>query len=155
MDVKKLAHFCKPYVVGLAGMIAVSAGAAESPPPAVDPLVGRLFGPVVAHLDAAAAGREIKTSEFLAAYDRGQEGEREVMEVFASTIERAINWVQADVITKKGGPLAYCFPSDRVMTVEQLMQIVREQVAKNPAVGEDPYSLGILVSLRSAFPCQK
>ena len=78
------------------------------------------------------------------------------MEVFALTIERAMNSVHADITTaNKGGRLAYCLPFGYTMPPSQLVQIVRDQVAKTPALGKDPYSHAILVSLRNAFPCPK
>ncbi len=53
---------------------------------------------------------------------------------------------------RKQEPL-YCPPPKLPLTTEQVLDILRREVKEVPVMGEQPWSLALILSLHMAFPC--
>ena len=110
-------------------------------------LGGVLLGPT-----RATAEEDMNTA--LRVYDSANSTDRKIEEIVFLNAQAGIWWANSALFYRKQQPL-FC-PPDNAAPVPgtQVLEMVRRQVDKNPAVGDMPYGLAILITLQKTFPCK-
>jgi len=75
--------------------------------------------------------------------------------IHADLIARGIWTAQAMYGIRLNQPQLYCQPLALTLTGEQVIDMLRRAVQKDPAIGKLDTGLGIFRALEDAFPCEK
>jgi hypothetical protein len=103
-------------------------------------------------LIALTAPQDSSVSSFFNEYDRSPEA-RPAWDMLVLGIEIGLTWANANMQpSRNAGPL-YCQPNTIVMTVPQLIDILRHASRDDAVIARAPLGAGILRSLQKAFPC--
>ena len=111
-----------------------------------------LLGGVLLSPTRATAEEDVNTA--LRVYDSGNSTDRKTEEIVFLNAQAGIWWANSVLFHRKQQPL-FC-PPDNAAPVPgaQVLEMVRRQVNENPAVGDMPYGLAILITLQKTFPCK-
>ena len=98
------------------------------------------------------AHAEADTQTFLHTYDTSAQAGRRLLENTLAWDENGMSWANADLAQRHLPPL-YCLPGRLVLTGDQLVDILRRQMAEKPETANLPFGLGLLTALKNLFPC--
>lgn len=90
------------------------------------------------------------TSELLANYDKDRE--RVAAEALAVIMLTGMNRLNA-YYKANGKPTSYCLPDDVSLTSSHIIRMLREDVAKAPALAEHRFGAVLLLAMKRRFPC--
>jgi hypothetical protein len=112
-----------------------------------------VLGGVILGPTRATAEEDMNTA--LRVYDAANSTDRKIEEIVFLNAQAGIWWANSVLFYRKQQPL-FC-PPDNAAPVSgaQVLEMVRRQVDENPAVGEMPYGMAILISLQRTFPCKE
>jgi hypothetical protein len=92
-------------------------------------------------------------SEYLKLYGTANAHDKEFMRFAVKRTEDGMAWMNAFLRTQRNEDPIYCIPEKMSFTGEQIMDILQREVKNTPSLGDQPYGVVILYSLRSVFPC--
>jgi hypothetical protein len=103
----------------------------------------------------AAAREELNTvRKFMHSYDNGNVTDRAIAEIGISQMEQGFAWMNAYLVATRREPAASCQPGNLALTSEQVIDIMRRETAKYPALQDKPIGLVLLRGLIATFPCE-
>jgi hypothetical protein len=91
----------------------------------------------------------------ITSYDGNDRVRREYASIHADLVARGIWTAQSMYVIRLKQPELYCQPRALTLTGEQIIDILRRAVQKDPAIGKLDTGLGIFRALEYTFPCQK
>jgi hypothetical protein len=95
---------------------------------------------------------ELDASSLLQKYDREGGDGRQVLSRYLDDMQYGASWVNAMLKNDKRTPL-YCVPPTKVFNGEELVDIVRHEIDRNPSEGKFPVGMIMFIALRKVYPC--
>ena len=85
--------------------------------------------------------------------DSGDREKAEIVKLYIRGIEQGFVLANGK-IEERGDRLLYCQPRTLAVAVEQLIDILRRNIAGRPRAGDFPVSMMLLEGLEKMFPCE-
>ena len=104
-----------------------------------------------AALISSPASAEPDASTFLQRIDQGG-AQGEIAKHTLSAYENGLGWANAH-LENEGQRRLYCPPGQLALTPDQVVDIFRRFVARNPEAGNSPAGMVLLFALQDTFPC--
>jgi hypothetical protein len=102
---------------------------------------------------AMAAGGDVNS--LIAANDGKDEPAHTYSVIHADLVTRGISTAQAMYGIRLNQPMLYCQPHALGLTGEQVIDLLRRAVQKDPTIGKLDTGLGIFRALEDSFPCPR
>jgi hypothetical protein len=116
----------------------------------LDPIRAMSQGPMT---EGPRAEEDVNSA--LLMYDTRTSTVRQTAEVAFANAEKGIWWANTVLSYRKQQPL-FCPPDNSgVVPGAQVIEMLRQQINKEPVLGRAPYGLAILITLQKTFPCKE
>ena len=109
---------------------------------------------ICVHLSAIPARGELDANAFLQTYDKGDNVTKRMYNGFLLGVYSGVGWADAFSKERRKQPPILCLPAGTVPSAEQLLKMLRQQVAEYPVSGEAPAGLALFAALRRAYLCR-
>jgi hypothetical protein len=106
-------------------------------------------------LSLTASAEDADINALIAANDSKDQTRQLYAKMHADLVARGIWTAQAMYGIRLNQPQLYCQPPALSLTGEQVINILRRAVQKDPTIGKLDTSLGIFRALEDTFPCPK
>jgi hypothetical protein len=106
-------------------------------------------------VSASAKDADSDVNFLIASYDSNDGVRRVYASIHADLVARGIWTAQSMYVIRLKQPELYCQPRALTLTGEQVIDILRHAVQKDPAIGKLDTGLGIFRALEDTFPCPK
>jgi hypothetical protein len=121
----------------------------------LDPTRAMAEGSMVDGPMAEGSRAEEDVNSALLMYDTGTSAVRQAAEVAFANAQKGIWWANTVLSYRKQQPL-FCPPDNSgVVPGAQVIEMLRQQINKEPVLGRAPYGLAILITLQKTFPCKE
>jgi hypothetical protein len=96
---------------------------------------------------------EMDAKTLIEIHQKAPASAREEIEIRVGLVEAGLALANAELTQIQKTTAIYCSPRQMALTGSQLIDIVRRAVSDKPFLGDQPYGVVLLVSLKQLFPC--
>jgi len=103
-------------------------------------------------LSTPPARAEANAKQFIGQYERSSEEGRKYLVGYVNGLVTAYRWGNMALKAKDQAPL-FCVSATLEMDEDDVLKLVRFQMADDPRIGDTPIGMAVLTTLIRRFPC--